>query len=106
MPRVAQQMELQRTSEGSVSGDHMPKILHSGDFSFLINFITNPFIFQTCFRISRQVDSKAGLQMQAALPSAEEGNRPALCLRVRQACVGSTARLLNNQLLFRPCYIP
>lgn len=71
MLRGFQQTELQSTSKGSVSGDHMPKIFHSGDFSFLINFITNPFIFKMYFRISRQVDFKAYMQMQVSLPSTE-----------------------------------
>lgn len=71
MLRVAQHTKLERTSEGSVSGDHIPKIFHSRDFSFLIHFITNPWIFKMYFRISHLVDFKAYMQMQVSLPSTE-----------------------------------
>lgn len=45
------------------------KIFHFRDLSFLINFITNPFIFKMYFRISRQVDFKASTQMKVSFPS-------------------------------------
>lgn len=53
-----------RTFEGSTSGYHTPKIVHFREFSFLINFITNPFSFKMYLRIPHQVDFKAYRQMK------------------------------------------
>lgn len=57
------------------------------DFSFLINFITNPFIVKICFRISLHVDFKAYMQMKVSFPI--------LCLRPKQAYVGSANRIIK-----------